>query len=74
MTNATTDNPVVVPPLTGFAVATEEDAHQPAVPAATHDLPGFSGQTQILPKIWHTTGTPAQEMTLSIQRLGGKEE
>jgi|SRR5271156_6725966 len=52
------DNPAVVAAFAGFAVATEEDAHQPAVPAATHDLSGFPGQTHILPKNlahhWHT--------------------
>jgi hypothetical protein len=56
--DGTADNPAVVAPLTGFAVATEEDAHQPAVLPATDDLPGFSGQTQILPQNlahhWHT--------------------
>ena len=44
------DGSVVVAPFAGLAVATEEDAHQPALPSATHDLPGFSGQTDLLPE------------------------
>ena len=72
MADGAADNTAVVAPFAGFAVAAEEDAHQPAVPPATHDLPGFSGQTQPPSrKIWHTTGTPTPKMTLSIHGLGG---
>ena len=75
MPDGAADNPVVVAPLAAFAVATEEDAHQPAVPTATHDLPGFSGQTRSPSRrIWHTVGTLVPAIALSIQGLGGKGE
>jgi hypothetical protein len=71
----TANSAIVVAPFAGLAFAAEEDAHQPPVPPTTDDLSGFSRQNHILPlKIWHTTGTPALEVTLSIQGLGGKEE
>jgi len=75
MADGAADNPAVVAPFAGFAFAAEEDTHQPPVPAAIHDLPGFSRQTQPpSQKIWHTTGTPTPAIAISIQRLGWKEE
>jgi len=67
------DHAAVVAPFAGFAVATEEDAHQPAVPTAAYDLPGFSGQTRNpLPE---KSGTLLAHrrlaITLLIQGLGG---
>jgi hypothetical protein len=50
MSHRAADGSVVVLPPAGRAVATEEDAHQPPVPPTTHDLPGFSGQTRLLPE------------------------
>jgi hypothetical protein len=55
MADGAADNPAVVAPFAGLAVAPEEDAHQPSVLAATHDLPGFSRQTHLLPE---KSGTP----------------
>jgi|GEM_PF-1741821 hypothetical protein len=44
----------------GFAVAPEKDAHQIPTPSPSHDLSGFTSQTQILLKNlahrWHTGG------------------
>jgi len=58
MSHRAADNPAVVAPLASFAVAAEKDAHQPSLPSATHDLPGFSRQTRLLPRNlahhWHT--------------------
>jgi len=59
MADGAADGSAVVTPFAGFAVATEEDAHQPPVPPPPYDLPGFSGQTRpSLPKNlahhWHT--------------------
>ncbi|MGA8212985.1 MAG: hypothetical protein WB799_05285 [Candidatus Sulfotelmatobacter sp.] len=69
------DNPAVVVPFAGLAVAPEEDAHKPSLPSPTHDLPGFSGQTcRPSRKIWHTVGTPAPTIALLIQGLREKEE
>ena len=68
MADGTVNHTAVVVPFAGFAVASEVNAHQPPVPSAPHDLPGFSGQNQPPSrKIWHTTGTPAPIVALSIQ-------
>jgi hypothetical protein len=61
MADGAADNPAVVAPFAGSAIAPKEDAHQPPVPSATHDLPGFSGQTRPpspknLAHHWHTGG------------------
>ena len=50
---------IVVAPAAGFAVAAEEDAHQPSVPSPPHDLSRLTSQRNFLPKIWHTAGTLA---------------
>ena len=60
---------VVAPPL-GVSVSSKVDADQPSTPPATHNLPSFSGQMHSLPKIWHTTGTPAPAAMLQLQPLG----
>src|SRR5208337_1233996 len=68
------DHAAVVASFAGLAVATEEDAHQPALPSPTYDLPGLSSQTRPPSRrIWHTVGTPAAKIAVSIQGLGGKE-
>jgi hypothetical protein len=45
MAGRTLNHTAVVASFAGFSVATEEDAHEPPVPPASHDLSGFSGQT-----------------------------
>ena len=50
MADGAADNPAVVAPFAVFAIAAKVHAHQPAVLSATHDLFGFSGQTQLLPE------------------------
>jgi hypothetical protein len=61
---------VVIQPLAGLAVVAQENAHQPPTSSPPHNLSGLSGQTNSLPKIWHTTGTPAPATTLQLQSLG----
>jgi len=57
-----------VAPAAGLAIAAEEDADEPAVSATSYDLSRLASQTQLLSrKIWHTVGTLAAEMTVSIQ-------
>jgi hypothetical protein len=68
------DRAIVVAPLPGFALAAEEDADEPAVPPASHDLSRLASQRTSLPKIWHTAGTLAPAMDLSDQLLGGEGE
>ncbi len=55
MAGGAMNHTAVVAPFSGLVVAAEEDSHQPPVPPATDDLPGFSRQTRLLPE---KSGTP----------------
>jgi hypothetical protein len=74
MADGAADNPAVVA-FAGFAFAAEEDTHQPPVPAAIHDLPGFSRQTQPPSQ---KSGTPLAhrrpQQLLRFNDLGGGGE
>jgi hypothetical protein len=58
MTHGAVVGAVVVAPFGGLAVATEGDAHQPAVSSAPNDLSRLLAKRSP-PTIWHTAGTPA---------------